>query len=62
MSPIAVGGHLCILLVRMIICIQINRLNMWGMPASAGREDVVRYLVGADANVNAKNDKGLTPL
>ncbi|KIM85030.1 hypothetical protein PILCRDRAFT_67221, partial [Piloderma croceum F 1598] len=30
--------------------------------ASAGREDVVRYLVGADANVNAKNDKGLTPL
>jgi len=35
---------------------------MWRMPASAGREDVVRYLVGADANVNAKNDKGLTPL
>lgn len=58
----AAGGHLYTLLVRMIICIQINRLNMWGMSASAGHEDVVRYLVGTDANVNAKNDKGLTPL
>jgi ankyrin repeat protein len=37
-------------------------LNTWGILASAGREDIVRYLVGADANVNAKNDKGLTPL
>lgn len=30
--------------------------------ASAGHEDVVRELLGAGANVNATNDKGLTPL
>ena len=33
-----------------------------GISVSAGREDIVRYLVGAYANVNATNDKGLTPL
>ncbi|EPT05608.1 hypothetical protein FOMPIDRAFT_1103033, partial [Fomitopsis schrenkii] len=30
--------------------------------ASAGHEDVVRELLGAGANVNHKNDKGITPL
>ncbi|KAG2749957.1 ankyrin [Suillus brevipes Sb2] len=29
---------------------------------SAGHEDVVRELVGAGADVNRKNDKGITPL
>ena len=29
---------------------------------SAGHENVVQELLGADANVNATNDKGLTPL
>jgi hypothetical protein len=29
---------------------------------SAGQEDVVRELVGAGAEVNRKNDKGITPL
>jgi ankyrin repeat protein len=29
---------------------------------SAGNEDVTKELVGAGANVNAKNDKGATPL
>ncbi|KIJ62844.1 hypothetical protein HYDPIDRAFT_93575, partial [Hydnomerulius pinastri MD-312] len=29
---------------------------------SAGHEDVVQELVGAGADVNQKNDKGLTPL
>lgn len=29
---------------------------------SAGHEDVVRELVGAGAEVNRKNDKGITPL
>ncbi|KAG1761480.1 ankyrin repeat-containing domain protein [Suillus occidentalis] len=28
----------------------------------AGHEDVVRELVGAGADVNRKNDKGITPL
>ncbi|KAG1866118.1 ankyrin repeat-containing domain protein [Suillus subluteus] len=31
-------------------------------PVSAGQEDVVRELVGAGADVNRKNDKGITPL
>ena len=30
--------------------------------SSAGQEEVVRELVGAGADVNKKNDKGLTPL
>jgi hypothetical protein len=29
---------------------------------SAGQEEVVRELVGAGADVNGKNDKGITPL
>jgi ankyrin repeat protein len=29
---------------------------------SAGHEDVVKELVGGGADVNAKNDKGITPL
>lgn len=31
-------------------------------PVSAGNEDIVRELVGAGADVNRKNDKGITPL
>ena len=31
-------------------------------PVSAGREGVVRELLGAGADVNKINDKGLTPL
>jgi ankyrin repeat protein len=29
---------------------------------SAGNEDIVRELVGAGADINRKNDKGITPL
>jgi len=29
---------------------------------SAGHDDIVQELVGAGADVNVKNDKGLTPL
>ena len=29
---------------------------------SSGHEEVVRELVGAGADVNKKNDKGITPL
>ncbi|OAX33258.1 ankyrin, partial [Rhizopogon vinicolor AM-OR11-026] len=29
---------------------------------SAGNEEIVRELVGAGADVNRKNDKGITPL
>lgn len=31
-------------------------------PVSAGHEDVVKELVGAGADVNKRNEKGLTPL
>lgn len=31
-------------------------------PVSAGHDDIVQELVGAGADVNAKNDKGITPL
>ena len=31
-------------------------------PASAGHEEIVRELLGAGADVNRTNDKGLTPL
>ncbi|KAJ7590226.1 hypothetical protein C8J56DRAFT_783512, partial [Mycena floridula] len=30
--------------------------------ASAGHEDVVQDLIGAGADVNKRNDKGITPL
>ncbi|KZP09040.1 ankyrin, partial [Athelia psychrophila] len=30
--------------------------------ASAGQEEIVKELVGAGADVNRKNDKGITPL
>ena len=61
MNPTTAGGHLCTSLVITIDVSQIG-IEHIGNPVSAGREDIVRYLVGADANVNAKNDKGLTPL
>jgi hypothetical protein len=35
---------------------------MSGFPVSAGHEEVVSELVGAGADVNRKNDKGITPL
>jgi len=37
---------------------QINVLVL----VSAGQEEVVKELVGAGADVNRKNDKGITPL
>jgi hypothetical protein len=62
MNPTVAGGHLCTLPVIIIGTSQINIELVVGISASAGHEDIVRYLVGADANVNATNDKGLTPL
>ena len=41
---------LCIPLINIIILV------------SAGQEEVVNELVGAGADVNRKNDKGITPL
>lgn len=40
------------------LCFMINVLLL----VSAGQEEVVRELVGAGADVNRKNDKGITPL
>lgn len=42
-----------------------RRLNdslSWFRIASAGHEEIVQELIGAGADVNQRNDKGITPL
>lgn len=43
---------------RIAVC----RVPRFPLQASSGHEEVVRELVGAGADVNGKNDKGITPL
>ena len=48
--------------------LQVGVTSLSGFPkkiwfsVSAGQEEVVQELVGAGADVNRKNDKGITPL
>lgn len=42
-----------------LLCILLINIST---SVSAGQEDVVNELVGARADVNRKNDKGITPL
>jgi ankyrin repeat protein len=57
-----VGGHPYISQVSVVDPLRKLFSSHKGNTASAGHEDIVRELVGAGADVNSRNDKGITPL
>lgn len=58
----AVGGRLCTSQVNDPSIACFDRFHVAAILVSAGQEDIVQELVGAGADVNGTNDKGLTPL
>lgn len=55
-------GHLCILQVCSYFIYFVSENLRSCHLASAGHEEIVRELLGGGADVNARNDKGLTPV
>ena len=61
-AVIAADGHPCTLHVCLCLIARCQHTHKLNSLASGGFEDVVKELIGAGADVNQRNDKGLTPL